>query len=71
MKGVRKGDYTRSLHNKEYAVRAVELLKKEPGLAAEPLALWRRAVQGKTIVHNQQMDVVTALLNAGLVERRQ
>lgn len=55
---------TRSEKNKKYAVTAVELLRKENGLANDPVKLWK-SVAGEGIHHNGQMHVVIALLNNG------
>lgn len=59
---VTAGSYGRSEANKSYALRAVELLRKEPALAkVSPNELWSRVMAGRVKRHNSQMDVVLAL----------
>ena len=66
--GVPAGSYTRSRDNKQYALRAVELLQQEPDLAnARSRALWDRVLQGAAKAHNSQMDVVLALWRNGRI----
>lgn len=66
--GVPAGSYTRSIDNKAYALRAVELLRTLPELAlAGRRALWNR-VEAKARSHNSQMDVVLALHKNGLLK---
>lgn len=64
VKGIPPGIYTKSKSNKEYALKALDLLRVEPALSAKPTELWRRV--GKCS-HNQQMDVVTSLWNDSLI----
>ena len=56
--GIPRGEYTKSEKNKQYALDAITLLKENPELAAQPLALWKRVMKGTRKAHNQQMDVV-------------
>ncbi|HEX6037039.1 DUF6979 family protein [Longimicrobium sp.] len=64
------GSYTRSIDNKAYALRAVELLRSDPNLAVQGRrALWNR-VEAKAASHNSQMDVVLALHQNGLLKPR-
>jgi hypothetical protein len=66
--GVPAGTYTRSGDNKKYAIRAVELLATQRGLAdAGPKALWELVLRGRAKAHNSQMDVVLALWQHGLI----
>jgi hypothetical protein len=66
--GIPAGTYTRSRDNKQYALRAVELLVAEPSLAdAEPKILWDRVMDGEPKAYNSQMDVVLALWHSGLI----
>lgn len=68
--GVPAGAYTRSIDNKAYALRAVELLRSVPELAAQGRrALWNR-VEAKARSHNSQMDVVLALHQNNLLKAR-
>lgn len=66
VKDILPNKYTRSIKNKEYALRAVELLKKEPRYKDNINELWVRIV-GDDKKHNSQMDVVIALYNEGLL----
>lgn len=64
------GRYTRSIDNKAYALRAVELIRSAPDLVAQGRrALWNR-VEAKARSHNSQMDVVLALHQSGLLKVR-
>ena len=65
---VSPGDYCRATKNKEYALRALELLRTEPELSAEPFELWMRVTESRYVQYNQQMEVVVALWVAGLVK---
>lgn len=62
VRGVPKGDYTRSEHNMTYAIKAVELLRADKLLALDRTELWRHVLSGRPKVrHNGQLDVVLAL----------
>ena len=64
------GTYTKSRNNKGYAIRAVELLISQPTLAdAGSKALWELVMNGQTIAHNAQMDVVLTLWRNDLIVR--
>ncbi len=65
--GIAHGSYTLSRKNKDYAIRALAILRESPGFAADPEGLWRRVQGGVQKQHNSQMDVVIALWNAGLI----
>lgn len=71
--GVPRGSYTRSDNNKRYAVDAVELLRREPGLAdasardGGAMNLWLLVMRGEWKTPNHQMEVVLALWNDGLI----
>jgi hypothetical protein len=68
--GVRPGDYTTSKKNKSYAVKAVSVLRRTPGLADDRGSLWLAALDSaEPKRHNGQMDVVVALWRAGLIAR--
>ena len=70
---VPSGSYTKSKLNKDYAVRAVRLLRSNPHLANDVTQLWGEVMPGgdnENKRHNQQMDVVIALWNAKLIARR-
>lgn len=63
--GVRRGDCTRSLANKQYAMDAIEHLAAQPDLSNRPLELWRRVIGDGSTKRNDQMIVVVALWKNG------
>lgn len=66
VKGIPAGSYTRSADEKEYATRAVELLRD--GTAERSVnALWRQVCEDEEKPHNSQMDVVLALWKNNLI----
>lgn len=67
VKGVPKGSYSRSELNREYAIRAVRFLAKQPALADRPQDLWEAMMGGVKKRPNSQMEVVTALWRGGLI----
>lgn len=69
VEGIAKGDYTYkpSSLNKEYALKAVELLRVNSQLANDKSALRKEVMQGVKKSHNSQMDVVIALWNNDLI----
>ena len=67
VKGVPGGSYTRARLNKQYAVDAVQLLRKHPALADDPDQIWRLVIGGGAKVENSQMDVVVTLWQRGLI----
>jgi predicted CoA-binding protein len=67
IKGIPFDNYTNSKKNKEYAIKAVQILQEIPALSSDPTALWNRVVKRDYKVHNQQMDVVTSLWNNNLI----
>ena len=67
VKGIPPGDYTESVKNKQYAVDAVRLLRLDPALAGDKMLLWQRVLGKRTIIHNDQMDVVASLWERGLL----
>ena len=64
--GVEPGDYAKPTKNGEYAVDAVDVLRKNKFLALQPNLLWKK-VAGNAKTQNQQMDVVVGLWEAGLI----
>jgi hypothetical protein len=63
-----RGRWTKSVHNKRYAVSAVHCLRKDPSwLCKPPTCLWRVVSQSTTKRYNEQIDVVFALWKAGLI----
>lgn len=69
VKGVPRGFYTTSEKNKEYAIQGVEILRENPSLSSDPMALWDAVLGERSISYNDQMHVVTALWNEGLTKR--
>lgn len=67
VKGIPVGNYTDSIKNKEYALKAVEYLIEHPELAANKTGLWKLIV-GEEKSHNSQMDVVAALFESNLIK---
>ena len=70
VRGGSPGNYTRSLKNKDYAVKAADMLKANPSLVSlKERGLWQKVMKslGEPVgkVHNQQMDVVLTLFQSG------
>ena len=59
--GVKPGKYTRSVDNKNYALKAVALLRQNGELADDPARLWKEVIGNIHKVENSQMDVVLTL----------
>lgn len=70
VRGVIKGNYSRSVLNSCYAVTAVQILRKLDGQRLDRNVLWDAvmAKTGKQIQHNYQMDVVLALWDKQLID---
>jgi hypothetical protein len=68
VKGIPKGSYTKSVKNKEYAIRAVAILKQNKHTTFSPKELWGKLELGDKR-SNSQMDVVLALWEHGLIEK--
>lgn len=69
IKGIKEGKYRKGIgeKNKNYALVAVELLKEDLDLGRiDHRELWGKVVPNKS--YNQQMDVVLALWNKGLIK---
>jgi hypothetical protein len=66
IKGIHKGDYTKSVKNKEYALKAVAILKQNTETTFSPKELWDKLELGDKR-HNSQMNVVLALWEHGLI----
>lgn len=69
VKGIPQGLYNsrKNSKNKEYAVKAVTLIRKRPELIDNLLELWILSINGVEISHNYQMNVVQALWNKELI----
>ena len=70
VKEVPCGNYTSSKDNKRYALKAVQLLKKNYQLSNNKQKLWDEVMklEGKDIQHSGQMDVIIALWKKGLID---
>ncbi len=66
--GVPKGNYTKSVLNKQYALEAVRILNKKPDMQNDIKNLWVLSCGSESKVHNNQMDVVVSLWSQGLLE---
>lgn len=67
LRNIPPGEYTRSQDNKRYAMKAVEILRRDPRLMNQPDELWQLVTPGKEKQSNHQMDVVIALWQSGYV----
>ncbi|WP_308992758.1 hypothetical protein QLS71_016155 [Mariniflexile litorale] len=67
IKGIPKGNYTKSIKNKEYAINATKIIKNNPNKSFSPKELWEKLDLGDKR-HNAQMDVVLALWEHGLIK---
>ena len=68
VKGIPRGNYTKSVKNKEYALQAIEILKWADNKTYTPKELWAELNLGDKR-SNSQMDVVLALWDAGLIDK--
>jgi hypothetical protein len=68
VKGIPKGIYTKSVKNKEYALKAVAILKQNTQTTFSPKELWEKLELGDKR-SNSQMDVVLALWEADLIKK--
>ncbi len=66
--GVARGNYTRSVLNKQYALEAVQLLCSDPSLASDKNRLWKKTLKGEDKTENDQMDVVLTLWRNHLIK---
>ena len=67
VRGATVGNYTRSKLNKQYALKALDLLQNNTDLSLDVNALWKLIVPNKK--SNSQMDVVIALWNNNLINK--
>ncbi len=67
---VAEGSYTRSQKNKEYAIKALELLKSNPGLLSDKNVLWNMVIDDTEKKQNSQMDIVTTLWKNKLINQK-
>lgn len=66
VRGILKGNYTKSVKNKGYALKAIEILKNSKTKIFTPKELWTELNLGDKRC-NSQMDVVLALWNNNLI----
>jgi len=67
--GVPAGEYnTKISENKQYGLKAIAALRSNPGLANDQALLWKK-IGNEKLKPNSQMDVVTALWNAGMIKQ--
>lgn len=66
--GVPAGKYEFSARDKNYGLEAVKILEEEPTLAFDQDTLWRHVLNGRSIRHSFQMDVVCTLFRADLIQ---
>lgn len=63
IEGVPPGNYSKTTKNGEYAIEAINILKKNKFLSSQPNLLWKK-VAGNTKSENHQMDVAIGLWDA-------
>ncbi|MWV43394.1 hypothetical protein GRF59_07085 [Paenibacillus sp. HJL G12] len=70
IEGIPKGIYNTRENsiNKNYAIRAIELITEQPKLLEDIKELWNRASNGNGISHNHQMHIVKALYNKNYIK---
>lgn len=66
IKGIPSGNYTNSQLNKDYAIKAHNLIKYETNKNVTASALWKAVIDNEKKSHNSQMNVVMALHDHGL-----
>jgi hypothetical protein len=69
VKGIPAGHYTASKDNKDYAVRAAQLLIEEKQ-SWSVSTLWQAVTNDPERAHSNQMDIVLALWKNGLIVRK-
>jgi len=53
--------------NKDYGVKAIQLLRNEPSLSKDTKILWEKVLDGEVKQHNSQLDVVKSLWENNLI----
>ena len=66
IKGVARGNYTNSIKNKKYAIKAVAILREKPDMANSPKDLWNKVIDEEK-KSNSQMEVVCELFKVGMI----
>ncbi len=67
VKGVSEGNYCDSLKNKNYVIKALEIIKIQPNVKHTEKSLWQKIIGNEFKVYNNQMDVLLSLWYAGLI----
>ncbi len=70
IQGVNRGHYTNSTKNKSYAIKAVEILRRNPNVVYTNNSLWVNVLNELHLgpkCHSEQMDVVLALWKSGYI----
>ena len=67
--GARKGKYTKSVKNKNYAIEALKLLITNQNLLHDSKCLWELVLDGEKKQQNSQMDVVISLWQNDMIQR--
>lgn len=67
VKGVVRGEYTKSKMNKQYAIKGLKLINEEPILCENENLLWIKVIGGSGKKYNFQMDVVISLRKEELI----
>jgi hypothetical protein len=67
VRGVPAGEYTRSVHNRSYALRGLGIVREDPTQVHNEGVLWRLACEHPDKVHNHQMDVLATLWRRGWI----
>lgn len=68
IKGVPPGEGYAPRRNKDYVIKAIDLLREDPSLSSSSRFLWGK-ITDNIITHNQQMDVIVALWNESLINK--
>ncbi|MFZ3579988.1 DUF6979 family protein [Virgibacillus sp. DJP39] len=66
---VKPGNYStrKGSKNKDYGIKAIQLLKKQPSLSNDAKQLWDKVLEGEIKKPNSQMDVVISLWENDLI----
>lgn len=66
LRNLAPGEYTKAIENRQYAEKALRLLRAGEGSATNPSTLWAQVLDGLSKQHNGQMSVVLGLWRANL-----
>ncbi|WP_222125188.1 DUF6979 family protein [Paenibacillus xylanexedens] len=70
LKGIPSGNYTNSIKNKGYGLKAVKILfESNTEKDIKQRTLWKEVIGDQKIKYNSQMDVVLALWDEGMIRR--